>query len=83
MNFGEVLEALKQGKKVQRTGWNGNGLFVTLQVPDENSKMTKPYMYLTSPVGSTKQYGGEEKENRIPWIPSQTDIFAEDWTIID
>ena len=83
MNFGEVLEALKQGKKAQRTGWNGNGLFVTLQVPDENSKMTKPYMYLTSPIDSTKQYGGEEKENRIPWIPSQTDIFAEDWIIID
>ena len=28
MNFGEAIEALKQGKKVTRKGWNGKGMFL-------------------------------------------------------
>jgi len=79
MNFGEVLEDLKAGYSMTRAGWNGKGLFISLQEPDANSKMTRPYVYLTSPIGSTNQYGEEQKEHRIPWIPSQTDLFADDW----
>jgi hypothetical protein len=30
--FAKALEALKQGKRVQRVGWNGAGLFVFKQV---------------------------------------------------
>lgn len=30
MTFGEALEALKQGKKVARTGWNGKGMHLLL-----------------------------------------------------
>lgn len=26
MNFGQALEALKEGKKVSRSGWNGKGM---------------------------------------------------------
>lgn len=26
MNFGQAIEALKQGKKVTRKGWNGKGM---------------------------------------------------------
>jgi hypothetical protein len=33
VNFGKAIEALKQGKRVQRVGWNGKGLFVFMQVP--------------------------------------------------
>lgn len=28
MNFGQAIEALKNGKKVARTGWNGKGMFI-------------------------------------------------------
>ncbi len=31
MNFGKAIEALKAGKKVARTGWNGKGMFVAYQ----------------------------------------------------
>ena len=30
MNFGEAIEALKQGRHAQRTGWNTTGMFVFL-----------------------------------------------------
>lgn len=34
-NFGEAIEALKQGKRVQRAGWNGKGMFVFMRPADE------------------------------------------------
>jgi hypothetical protein len=33
VSFSEAIKALKQGKRVQRYGWNGKGLFVFIQVP--------------------------------------------------
>lgn len=81
MNFGQALEVLKAGKSVSRQGWNGKGMFLTLQVPDENSKMTRPYVYMTLPVGSTSQFGEVDKDQRVPWLCSQTDLLAEDWVV--
>lgn len=44
LDFGKALEALKQGKRVQRLGWNGKGLFVFMQIPAEISKDIVPKM---------------------------------------
>lgn len=33
MDFGKAIIALKQGRAIQRKGWNGNGLFVVRQIP--------------------------------------------------
>ena len=30
MDFGEAIKALKEGKKVARKGWNGNGMYLYL-----------------------------------------------------
>ena len=49
MDFGTALQELKRGNKVARSGWNGKGLWVELQTPDANSKMTLPYLYLNYP----------------------------------
>ena len=75
MNFGQALEALKHGGRAARTGWNGAGMWLELQVPDAHSKMTLPYVYLNYPVGSKAYPEGA----RVPWLASQTDILAEDW----
>jgi hypothetical protein len=71
MDIGQALSALKNGEKVTRAGWNGPGQWIALQVPDEHSKMRKPYLYI-SPVD------GE----LVPWLASQTDILAEDWQVV-
>lgn len=76
MNFGEALIHLESGSKLQRVGWNGNGMYVKAQIPDENSKMTHPYLYMTIP-------GCEEGERRLPWQPAQVDLFAKDWRLVD
>ncbi len=77
-SFSTALEAVKQGKSVQREGWNGKGLRVKMQVPDDTSKMTLPYLYLSYPKDHETDYG-----LRCPWVPTQTDMFADDWIVID
>ena len=42
--FGAAIEALKNGKRVQREGWNGKGLFVFMQVPSQIGKDIVPKM---------------------------------------
>jgi hypothetical protein len=72
MKFGNALDALEEGKAVARAGWNGKGMSVQKQVPDEHSKMSLPYAYITTVQGE-----------RVPWLVSQTDLFATDWMVVD
>jgi len=59
------------GNKVRRAGWNGPNQWLGLQVPDKNSKMTLPYIYIYTVQGDL-----------VPWLASQTDILATDWEAI-
>jgi hypothetical protein len=78
MNFGDALAALKDGKRVARSGWNGKGLWLELQRPDPHSKMTLPYVYLNYPADAANTPGA-----RVPWLASQTDMLGEDWGIVE
>jgi len=71
MDFGEAIKALKMGNRVSRQGWNGRGMWLKMQLPDENSKMTMPYVYM-------KTVGG----GLVPWLASQTDLLSEDWILV-
>lgn len=77
LTFSEALESVKRGKAIQRAGWNGSGLCVKLQVPDEHSKMSLPYLYIEYPMDAKTTPGA-----RCPWLASQTDILAEDWKVL-
>jgi hypothetical protein len=68
MNFGQAIEALKTGKQVARRGWNGKGMWLALQSPDKNSKMSLPYIYMKT-----------ADDNLVPWLASQTDMLSDDW----
>ncbi len=81
MNFGEALEALKQGKQVARLGWNGKGIFIELQRPDTNSKMTSPYIFINTTGLLTNN--DKAPKSLVPWLASQTDMLSEDWHILE
>jgi len=66
--FSWAIEHLKAGGAVQRIGWNGKGMWLKMQTPDANSKMTLPYIYMSTAQGDL-----------VPWLASQTDILSEDW----
>ena len=68
MSFGDAISALKSGGRVARTGWNGKNMFLELQVPDANSKMGHPYVYMSDVSGKL-----------FPWNPNQLDVLADDW----
>lgn len=90
LNFGEAIQALKDGKKVAREGWNGKGMWIALM----------PALYLDKDIinGRTKKHIGEGVDlDSQPylvmwtaaakwqpgWLASQADILAEDWTIVE
>ena len=81
VNFGEALEALKAGKKCRRAGWNGKGIYIEMQKPDEHSKMTLPYIYIVTTQLITDNPAAPK--GVVPWLASQTDMLAEDWEIIE
>jgi len=82
MNFSAALEFIKKGGRLTRTGWNGKELSIKLQVPDENSKMTKPYIYMIIPTSIYDSSTNKEFEN-VPWLASQTDLLADDWELFN
>ena len=76
-DFGMALELLKAGHKVARKGWNGKGIYLELQRPDEHSKMTLPYIYIVTTKLVTDN--PDAPKGVVPWLASQTDMLAEDW----
>lgn len=80
-NFGEAIKYLKRGFKVARKGWNGKGIYLEMQKPDENSKMTLPYIYIvTNTLVSDNPHA---PRGIVPWLASQTDMLCEDWVFVD
>jgi len=71
MKFGTAIEKLRAGLKVSRKGWNGKGMYLMLQVPDKNSKMKQPYIFIVP-----------DENSLVPWTASQTDILADDWVVV-
>lgn len=92
MNFGQAIEALKEGKKVTRKGWNGKKVFLWLKP----SAVVKA-QWCKDPIlkDIADQNGGEvdalgticmkTADNKIltGWLASQTDMLSEDWKVID
>lgn len=79
MNIGGVIDNLKLGAYAWRKGWNGQGICIRLQTPDEHSKMTRPYIYIdTTELQTSNPYA---PKGCVPWLPSQTDLLAEDWEV--
>lgn len=83
MNFGQALDALKAGKLVQRSGWNGKGMFLYL-VPGSTFKVNRAPLLGIYPEGHEVKYHAHidmktATDDCVPWLATQTDILAEDW----
>ncbi|EHQ41565.1 DUF2829 domain-containing protein [Myroides odoratus] len=90
MNFGKALEALKQGKKVSREGWNGQGMFAVLQkgYPDGipcNKQTAEAWGLKEGDLFKVRPYFQlrTAQGDHAMWVPSGSDILSEDWIIID
>lgn len=78
MSFGEALNYLKRDVKGKASitikGWYGSEAkpIVKLQRPDEHSKMTKPYLYMTK----------NEGKDVFPLDLSCESILSDEWVIV-
>jgi hypothetical protein len=93
MNFGLAIEAMKKGYFVARKGWNGKGMFVYLvngaTVPIENLRgnCAKAVEFAKIPHPSLNICGHIDMKSAdgsivVGWLASQTDMLADDWTIV-
>lgn len=83
-DFGTALAALKNGYKLAREGWNGKGMFIYYVPAASYPAQTD---IAKSAFGEMVPYGAylamkTAQGNVVPWLASQTDILAEDWTVV-
>ena len=95
-SFGDAIEILKQGGAIRRKGWNEKGLFVIKQVPAHIEKNVIPNMQsLPQSAKDLILHGkgfidytsqcfiyNEGTGRADSWVPSVSDMFAEDWEIV-
>lgn len=95
MNFGCAIEALKNGMKVARKGWNGKGMFVYLttgtEVPAVNMRPdTAQHLFgdtliegdTTVKINSHIDMKTADGSITIGWLASQVDMLEEDWEVV-
>lgn len=79
-DFGWAVQALKEGKEVTRSGWNGKGMYLFLDrhpvLHPIEFPATKFAQEQICPVICMRAADG----SIVAWLASQTDVLAEDWT---
>jgi hypothetical protein len=92
MNFGEAIEALKEGKFVTRKGWNGKGMYLWYMPPAmiKAEWCKEPHLKALAEAngGEVECLGSirmKTADNKVltGWLASQTDMMSEDWMIAD
>lgn len=85
--FSLAIEAALKGKRIARQGWNGKGMFVYAVPPNSYEAQTEAghsiaengmvncggYMAMKPAYGPIV----------VGWLASQSDMFADDWEILD
>ncbi len=87
MNLGQAIEALKQGKRVQRNDWVGKAKYLILVPGTLNASINPDTAYgvmnldrinvlprIDMRTGSVSIQPG--------WIPTQEDLLADDWVLV-
>jgi hypothetical protein len=92
MTFGSAIAALKDGKRVARTGWNGKGMYLWL-LPAALVKSEwcrEPWLKkLAEDAGGSIEALGSirmltaDKKVLTGWLASQTDMLSEDWQLVE
>ncbi len=87
MDFGSVIKLLNCGHKCARTGWNGKGMFIFL-VDGSTFGVSRPPLDKFYKPGTEINYRAHIDMSHANgdigvWNPTNNDILAEDWFIVD
>lgn len=83
MSFGHALEVLKTGGRVARAGWNGKEMWL-VYVPANEWNLNPGTAHDWGAADSKFPWiGMKTADNKfVPWLASQTDVLANDWTVV-
>ncbi len=86
MDFGAAIVALKAGKTVARSGWNGKGMFLYL-VPASSFTVNRAPLDTILEPGTLVTYRAhidikQADGSCSTWSPSNGDALAEDWYVV-
>ncbi|OMF17237.1 hypothetical protein BK131_04535 [Paenibacillus amylolyticus] len=92
MDFGKAIEALKDGKRVARAGWNGKGMFIylvdgsTVEAMDLRNEAATHVGDNLPPFTNVRINPHIDMKSAdgsivVGWLASQTDVLADDWVI--
>lgn len=84
MNFGEAIIAVKEGKKIQREGWNGKNQYVELATcisyKNANGEIVNADH---DAIGNNALAFVGTSGVQLGWLASQADMLANDWKVTD
>ena len=93
LSFSSALNALEEGKKVAREGWNCDDMWLTTSCLGEREVAAGNFWSPHNSEFASSQGGTAivcpcitmktaDDKIQMGWIPSQLDMFAKDWCII-
>ena len=97
ISFGSAIALLKSGFALRRAGWNGKDLFVIKQVPAHIGSDVIPKMQSLPQSAKDLILNGNgfidyasqcliyngNTGRADSWVPSISDVFADDWELVE
>jgi len=84
MTFGEAIEYARQGKRIQRRGWNGKKQFVELATCISYKDPDGEIVNCCHDAIGNKAFAFVGTSGvQLGWLASQADMLAEDWQIAE
>jgi hypothetical protein len=94
LTFGQAIEALKDGNRIARDGWNGKSMWLALSGPLKGHTISAEQFWSSNNREYAEASGGSATvlpcitmktatgEILMGWLASQTDMLAEDWCVV-
>jgi hypothetical protein len=94
MTFGDAIYSMKKGMRVSRQGWNGKDMWIAMSGPMEGSTIEASKFWSPHNEAFAISNGGSatvlptitmktaDGKILMGWLASQSDMFAEDWTVV-
>lgn len=84
MDFGEAIKLLKEGKKLQREGWNGKNQYIELAKEISYTNADGEIINAEHEVIGNKAIAFVGTSGvQLGWLASQADMLAEDWKVVE
>lgn len=80
MDFGKAIQLVKEGKKVQREGWNGKNQYIELAMCISYTNAEGKIINAEhNAIGNNAIAFVGTSGVQLGWLASQADMLANDW----